>query len=258
MSLSVIVPVYNEGKTVAEIISRLLKIKPIKKIVVVDDKSTDNTPRVLKKISSHRLQIITHAVNQGKGAAIRTGIQHLKTSHFIIQDADLEYDPADISRLWDKIKQGKAKVVYGSRFFNGRGADSFWHYFGNWLLTGIANFLFNVSLTDMETCYKLLPTKLVSSFNLRARRFEFEPEVTARVITSGIKILEVPINYRARSYAEGKKINFWDALEAVQTLFYYRFSGRKKMIKGVITIIIAGWSILIMILYLQMLWSRYV
>lgn len=221
MKLSVIIPVYNEGKTVGEIISQIKAVKGFdKEIIVVNDGSTDETIKVIKVIKD--IKIISHKINQGKGAAIRTGIAQVTGDYLLVQDADLEYDPNDILKMLEPIRRGKAEVVYGSRFTGARRNMFFWHWIGNQFLTLVTNILYNTTLSDMETCYKLLPIKLAKSLNLKAKRFEFEPEITAKILKKGIRIWEVPISYAGREYHEGKKISWKDALPALFTLIKYR------------------------------------
>jgi len=174
MKLSIIIPVYNEGKTVGEIIRQVKVVKGFdKQIIVVNDGSTDDTQKVIKDIKD--ITVISHKKNQGKGAAIRTGIAKASGDYLLVQDADLEYDPQDILTMLDPITKGKAEVVYGSRFTGQRRNMFFWHWIGNQFLTLVTNVLYNTTLSDMETCYKLMPVKLAKSLNLKARHFEFEP-----------------------------------------------------------------------------------
>lgn len=222
MKLSIIIPVYNESETIAEIIRQVKAVKGFEKeIIVVDDGSTDETSKVIKVIKD--IKVINHKTNQGKGSAIRTGIAAATGDYVMIQDADLEYDPQDILKLLEPIKQGKAEVVYGSRFTGPRRNMFFWHWMGNQLLTLLTNVLYNTTLSDMETCYKLMPATLVKSLQLRAKRFEFEPEVTAKILKRGLRIWEVPISYAGREYHEGKKISWKDGIPALWALLKYRF-----------------------------------
>lgn len=222
MKLSIIIPVYNESKTVGEIIRQVKAVKGFdKEIIVIDDGSTDETSKVIKVIKD--INVIRHKANRGKGSAIRTGIAAAAGDYVMIQDADLEYDPQDILKLLEPIKQGKAEVVYGSRFTGPRRNMFFWHWMGNQLLTLVTNMLYNTTLSDMETCYKLMPVSLAKSLNLRAKRFEFEPEVTAKILKRGLRIWEVPISYAGREYHEGKKISWKDGIPALWALLKYRF-----------------------------------
>jgi glycosyltransferase involved in cell wall biosynthesis len=223
MKLSIIIPTYNEAQTIKEILRQIkaVKLPWQKEIIVVDDYSTDQTPQILKKITG--IKFIRHSHNQGKGSAIRTGIKQATGDYIIIQDADLEYDPREYQLLLQPVIDGKAKVVYGSRFTGQRRNMFFWHWIGNKFLTLVTNVLYNTTLSDMETCYKLIPRRLLISLKLKAKRFEFEPEVTAKILKQGIRIWEVPISYAGREFDEGKKISWKDGLPALWTLIKYRF-----------------------------------
>lgn len=225
MKLSIIIPVYNEGKTIDEIMRQIQKVRGFEKeIIVVDDCSTDSTPTVLQRFKGSKgVLIIRHEKNQGKGASIRTGVAEATGDYVLVQDADLEYDPQDILLMLEPIKKGKATVVYGSRFTGQRRNMFFWHWMGNQLLTLVTNILYNTTLSDMETCYKLMPLSLVKSLNLKAKRFEFEPEVTAKILKRGVRIWEVPISYAGREYHEGKKISWRDGIPALWILIKLRF-----------------------------------
>lgn len=223
MKLSVIIPVYNEEKTIAEIVKQIKSVKSFnKEIIVVDDASCDSTPNKLKNIKG--IKIIRHQNNLGKGSAIRTGISYATGEYVLIQDADLEYDPNEMPLLVKPVREGKAQVVYGSRFTGPRRNMFFWHWIGNQFLTLVTNILYNTTLSDMETCYKLIPLALLKSLNIRAKKFEFEPEVTAKILKRGIRIWEVPISYAGREYYEGKKITWKDFFPALFTLIKYRFA----------------------------------
>ena len=222
MKLSIIIPVYNESQTIGKIIRQVKAVKGFEKeIIVVDDGSNDGTAEILKRIKD--IKVINHKQNQGKGTAIKTGITAASSDYLLVQDADLEYDPQDIPSMIEPIRRGKAEVVYGSRFTGQRRNMFFWHWMGNQLLTLITNILYNTTLSDMETCYKLMPTKLAKSLNLNAKHFEFEPEVTAKILKKGIRIWEVPISYAGREYRDGKKISWKDAIPALWTLIKFRF-----------------------------------
>lgn len=222
MKISIIIPAFNEQNTVEEVIKLVKKARGFRKeIIVVDDASTDGTGQVLERIRG--ITLIRHRRNQGKGSAIRTGITQATGEYILVQDADLEYDPAEIVKLLEPVRQGKAEVVYGSRFTGPRRNMFFWHWVGNQILTLVTNILYNTTLSDMETCYKLMPLALVKSLNLRARHFEFEPEVTAKILKRGIRIWEVPISYAGREYHEGKKITWQDGIPALWALVKYRF-----------------------------------
>ncbi|MBI5356978.1 glycosyltransferase family 2 protein [Candidatus Collierbacteria bacterium] len=231
MKISIIIPVFNEEKTIAKIIRQINNVIGFRKeIIVVDDASVDGTSGVIKDILRLRsgqvkdITVIKHKINQGKGAAIRTGIAKATGDYVLVQDADLEYDPQDILSMIKPISQGKAEVVYGSRFTGPRRNMFFWHWMGNQLLTLITNILYNTTLSDMETCYKLIPLRLIKSLNLKAQRFEFEPEVTAKILKRNIRIWEVPISYAGREYHEGKKITWKDGIPALWTLIKERIT----------------------------------
>ena len=222
MKISIIIPVFNEEKTIAQIIRQINNVVGFhKEIIVVDDASVDGTSQKLQEFKG--IKIIRHPNNLGKGSAIRTGIDSASGDYILVQDADLEYDPQDVLSMIKPIIQGKAEVVYGSRFTGPRRNMFFWHWMGNQLLTLVTNILYNTTLSDMETCYKLIPLKLIKSLDLKAKRFEFEPEVTAKILKRNIRIWEVPISYAGREYDEGKKITWRDGIPALWTLIKYKF-----------------------------------
>jgi glycosyltransferase involved in cell wall biosynthesis len=228
MKLSIIMPVFNEKKTIEEIIKRVsaVKIPQIdKEIIVVDDKSTDGTKKILENIKRKQpsLKVFYHDQNQGKGATVRTGFRKAKGDLFLIQDADLEYDPGDIPKLVEPIQKGKAEVVYGSRFTGERRNMLFWHMMGNRCLTFLTNLLYNTTLSDMEVCYKLFTKKALKNVKLKEDRFGFDPEITAKVLKKGFRIYEVPISYAGREFEEGKKIKWHDGLRILWVLIKYRF-----------------------------------
>jgi glycosyltransferase involved in cell wall biosynthesis len=225
MKLSVIIPVYNEVKTIQEIIRRVQATGLADEILAIDDGSTDGSRDVLANISQSALiKVIYHERNQGKGKAVRTGIQNASGDLIIIQDADLEYDPREYTNLLRPIQEGIADVVYGSRFLGaGRRPVLFWNMVANKILTLVTNVLYNNILTDMETGYKLFRRQVVQNMTLHAHGFEFEPEFTAKILKSKVRIYEVPITFNPRDYAEGKKIKMKDAFIAMWTLIKYRF-----------------------------------
>ncbi|MEK6943336.1 MAG: glycosyltransferase family 2 protein [Nanoarchaeota archaeon] len=230
MKLSIIIPAYNEEKTISKIISKVKKSNSLglsKEIIVVDDYSTDNTGRILRKLNDRSIITVYHAKNMGKGAAIRTGLLRATGDVILIQDADMEYDPKEYPKLLKPILSGEAKVVYGSRFEKiSKNLKNMYklHYFGNIFLTIATNVLYGVRIKDMETGYKVFRKEAIKNINLRARRFDFEPEITAKLIKNGYKIREVPIDFRARKFEEGKKITWKDGIKAMFYLVRYRFS----------------------------------
>lgn len=225
MKISVIIPVYNEIHTIQEILKRVQAVGVADEILVVDDGSTDGTRGVLKEYDGQDpVRVIFHEENQGKGAAVRTGIQHASGDLIIIQDADLEYDPRDYEMLLQPVREGIADVVFGSRFLGApRRPAMFWHMVANKMLTLMTNILYNNILTDMETGYKVFRREIVKDMKLRAKKFDFEPEFTAKVLKRDVRIFEVPITFNPRDYDEGKKIALKDAFQAVWTLIKYRF-----------------------------------
>ena len=219
--LSVIPPVYNERRTLHEVLRRVHQVPIEKEILAVDDCSTDGSRELLDELAATdpRLRVIHQPRNRGKGAAVRAGIERASGQIILIQDADLEYDPAEYPRLLAPILEGKADVVYGSRFAGStRRVTRFWHTQGNRFLTLLSNLATNLSLTDMETCYKAFRADMLKGLRLTSNRFGFEPEVTARVAQLKCQIYEVPISYRGRDYSEGKKINWKDAVAAIWTI----------------------------------------
>jgi glycosyltransferase involved in cell wall biosynthesis len=226
-SLSVVMPVFNEAATVAEVIRTVLAQPEVAELIVVDDCSRDGTREILRQIADAdpRIHFFAHEVNQGKGAAIRTGISKASAPIVLIQDADLEYDPAEYPELIAPILLGKADVVYGSRFL-GAGAHRvlyFWHSVGNRLLTMLSNMATNLNLSDMETCYKAFRREIIQAVEIEEPRFGFEPEITAKIAQLGARLYEVPISYHGRTYSEGKKINWKDGVQALLCIAKYNF-----------------------------------
>jgi glycosyltransferase involved in cell wall biosynthesis len=226
MKLSVVMPVFNEVQTIEEILARVQAAPFDKEIVVVDDYSTDGTVDLLKKIGGEtkNIRVFYHDRNRGKGAALRTGFAGVRGDIVIIQDADLEYDPREYPRMLEPILDGRADVVYGSRFLGGpHRVLFFWHYLGNQFLTLLSNMLSNLNLTDMETCYKAFRREVLEGLALKSDRFGFEPEFTAKVAKRKFRIYEVPISYSGRTYEEGKKINWKDGVAAIFAIIKFRF-----------------------------------
>jgi glycosyltransferase involved in cell wall biosynthesis len=226
--LTAVMPVYNEAQTVAAVIQVVLAQRPIQELVVVDDASRDGTWEILQSLAQAepRIRLLRHQVNQGKGAALRTGIAHATSEVVIIQDADLEYDPEEYHLLLAPILAGKADVVFGSRFLGGAGAHRvlyFWHSVGNRFLTMSSNMATDLNLTDMETGYKAFRREVIQKIEIKESRFGFEPEVTAKVAKARVRIYEVGISYNGRTYAEGKKIGWRDGVRALWCICKYNF-----------------------------------
>jgi len=225
MKLSIVIPVYNESKTILEIIRRVKETPFEKEIIVVDDRSTDETVRLLKE-NSEGIKILVHEKNRGKGAAVRTAIPHITGEIVIIQDADLEYNPDEYPHLLSPILDGVADVVYGSRFQGGtHRVLYFWHAIGNRIITTLSNMLTDLNLSDMETGYKVFRSEILKGIRIESNRFGFEPEITAKIAKAGCRIYEVPISYWGRDYSEGKKIRWRDGLAAVYWILKYNLFG---------------------------------
>jgi glycosyltransferase involved in cell wall biosynthesis len=226
--LSVVMPVYNEAATVGAVIQTVLEQRPVQQLVIVDDCSTDGTWDKLQPLAANepRIKLVRHEVNQGKGAALRTGFTHASSPIVIIQDADLEYDPAEYFRLLAPILAGKADVVFGSRFLGSPGGHRvlyYWHSVGNKILTTLSNMATGVNLTDMEVCYKTFKREIIQGIRIEENRFGFEPEITAKVARLKVRIYEVAISYYGRTYAEGKKIGWRDGVHALWCILKYNF-----------------------------------
>jgi glycosyltransferase involved in cell wall biosynthesis len=225
--LSVIVPVFNERNTVVEVLRRMRVVELPdgieREIIVVDDGSSDGTRDVLRQLGDSTVRVMVHDGNRGKGAAVRTGLSVATGDYILIQDADLEYDPEDWPKLIAPVLRGKARVVYGSRFTGERRNMLFFHWIGNRMLSLVTNVLYNTTLSDMETCYKLVDRELLLDLGLRCSRFDIEPEITSKILKRKIRIYEVPISYTGREFDEGKKITWRDGFAALWTLIKFRF-----------------------------------
>ena len=223
--LSVLMPVYNEERTLRRVVAAVRAVDIDKEIILIDDGSRDGSGALIDGLADgERVRVYHHPHNMGKGAAVRTAIGHARGRIVLIQDADLEYDPTDYAALFAPIEEGKADVVFGSRAFSSHTAYSFWFVMGNKLVTLATNILYNCYISDMETCYKAMRREVAQKLTLRSRGFEIEPEITAKLVKAGHRIYEVPISYAARSREEGKKLTWTDGLKAIRTLLRYRFS----------------------------------
>jgi glycosyltransferase involved in cell wall biosynthesis len=228
MLLSVVMPVYNEERTLEEIIRRVQAVDIEKEIIAVDDCSRDGSKRVLEELAKKwpNLRVLAHEVNSGKGAAIATALRAVKGDVIIIQDSDLEYDPSDYDGLIKPIKDGRADVVFGSRFLGGpHRVHLYFHYVANRFLTFVSNVFTNLNLTDMETCYKVFRREVADRLDLKSKRFGVEPEITAKVARMRARVYEVPISYAGRDFSEGKKISWKDGFPALWAIIYFRFGG---------------------------------
>lgn len=224
--LSIVIPVYNEKDSIKQILKEIEKVKDInKEIIIVDDASTDGTTEILKEIQKNNkdYKIFFKEKNRGKGHTLKVGFSKSKGDYVIVQDADLEYNPSEYHKLIRALNELDADVVYGSRFSGNYEDMSNLHYFGNKFLTLVTNLFFGVMLTDMETCYKLMPGDFIRKIDIKSDRFDFEPEITAKILKAGLVIKEVPISYKGRSFSEGKKITWRDGIWALYTLIKYRF-----------------------------------
>ena len=229
-SLSLVMPAYNESDTILACVNRVLEQPFVHELIIVDDASTDDTAQLIASLSDPRVKVLRHQVNQGKGAAIRTGITAATGDYVGIQDADLEYNPADLIRLLGPLNDGQADVVFGSRFLTGDAHRVlfFWHSLGNKFLTLMSNATTNLNLTDMETCYKVFRRELIQSIAIEEDRFGFEPEITVKVARSGARIYEVGVSYAGRSYEEGKKIGWKDGFSAIRCIVKYGWKEKHK------------------------------
>lgn len=223
MKLSVVMPVYNEIRTIGEILRRVLAVPVEKEVIVVDDRSTDGTREWLLAQADPRVVLLLRDRNGGKGAAVRDGLARATGDIVLIQDADLEYDPAEYPRLLAPILSGKVDAVYGTRFKGETRVLFFWHYMGNRFLSLAANVLFNTTLSDIETCYKVVRAECLKGIRLRCDRFGFDPEITAKLLKRRVRIAEVPITYYGRDYSEGKKIRWRDGFVVLGALLRFRF-----------------------------------
>jgi glycosyltransferase involved in cell wall biosynthesis len=229
MKLTVVIPVYNEEKTIESLVDRVERVPIEKEIVLVNDCSKDGTRGKLDSLASRpNVRVFHHEVNQGKGAALRTGFAQAHGDMVIIQDADLEYDPNEYPRLLQPILDGRADVVFGSRFSGGEchRVLYYWHSLGNKFLTAMSNMFTNLNLTDMETCYKAFRRELIQSIRIEEDRFGFEPEITSKVARAGARVYEVPISYHGRTYEEGKKIGWRDGIHALRCVLWYNLFAR--------------------------------
>jgi len=225
MLLSIVIPVFNEKDTLLKIIKKIdeLPLSLERELILVDDGSTDGSKEILKNLETREdCKVIYKEKNTGKGDSLKIGFKKSKGDYVIVQDADLEYDPKDYLKLIEEIKKNNNTVVYGSRFSGNYKDMSVLHYYGNKFLTVVTNILFGVKLTDMETCYKLFPGELIRNLQLKANRFDFEPEITAKIIKNKYKIVEVPISYYGRTHFEGKKITWFDGFNAIWSLIKFK------------------------------------
>jgi glycosyltransferase involved in cell wall biosynthesis len=225
LSLGVVIPCYNETETIIELLSKVRQQKCVNEIIIIDDASTDDSLKKIQRVKDSQIRVIQQSKNQGKGAALQRGFAKVKSQVVVVQDADLEYDPKEYSKMLRLISNNTADVVFGSRFLTSenRRAIYFWHRVGNFLLTIFSNMWTNIDLTDMETCLKMMPSDIAKSLNLKETRFGIEPEITAKLAKRKLRIYEVPISYYGRTYEEGKKITWKDGLRAIYCIAKYNF-----------------------------------
>lgn len=223
--LSVIIPCFNEEKTIHDLILEVLRQKSVYEVIIIDDCSTDRSYEIIKKIKNSKIKLFKNEKNFGKGASVRRGFEHAGAKYVIIQDADLEYSPTEYERLLKPLVEGYADAVFGSRFltYESRRAIYYWHSMGNKLLTFLSNAFTNIYLTDMETCYKLMRLEYAKKLNIQENRFGIEPEITAKLAKMNARIYEVAISYKGRTYAEGKKITWRDGISAIRCILKYNF-----------------------------------
>lgn len=230
-SLSVIIPCFNEESTISELLMRVLKQPCVGEVIIIDDCSTDKSLDIINSFSDERVRVLSQEFNQGKGAAVSRGLVEARFEYTVIQDADLEYDPSEYSKLLEPLQSNRADVVFGSRFANSgsRRALYYWHRVGNNLLTTFSNMATNIDLSDMETCYKVMRTKFSKQLNIQEKRFGIEPELTAKLAAMKLRIYEVPISYNGRTYEEGKKITWKDGFSAIRCIVKYNSRKTKAL-----------------------------
>ena len=222
-SLTVVVPCYNEEKTIKQLITRVLEQDAVREVIIINDASTDNSRKLIKELQDQRIVFLENSINLGKGASVKKGFQIATSEYVLIQDADLEYSPEEYPRLLNPLVSGYADVVFGSRFltYDSRRALYFWHRVGNKFLTLLSNMFTNIDLTDMETCYKVMRTDIAKQIDIKEKRFGLEPELTAKLAKMKVRIYEVGISYRGRTYLEGKKITWKDGISAIRCIIKY-------------------------------------
>jgi glycosyltransferase involved in cell wall biosynthesis len=228
--LSVVIPCFNEEKTIKVLLETVLIQELVGEVIVIDDCSIDSSIKIVESLGDSRITLLKHDKNKGKGAAIATGLKHSKLPYVIIQDADLEYDPNEYEDLMRPILAGKADVVFGSRFLTStsRRVLYYWHHVGNSVLTTLSNIFTNIDLTDMETCYKVMTRKVANSLQITENRFGLEPQITAQIAAMRVRIFEIPISYNGRTYEEGKKITWKDGFSALRCIVKYNLPKHKK------------------------------